>query len=486
MPLILGTNSIKDTGYDVANSLRFNDGSSDSLTKSFSGSGNRKTWTLSVWFKLGLIPPASRLFSIGNDASSDILSIFFTSGDLRFENTVSGSHTLEFRTDQVFRDPSAWSHLVFAVDTTQSTSSDRVKIYHNGSQITSFSTENYPSQNSDTLWNHTTGSATIGARAASSSGTFFDGYMAEIVSIDGQQLDPTSFGEFDSDSPTIWKPIDVSGLTFGTNGFHLDFENASSLGADVSGNSNNFTVNNLTSVDQSTDTCTNNACTWNILYRNQATFTNGNLTYQAPSSNPVFGSLTTFGVDSGKWYAECKYHAGSNHFGIIGIADEVFATLSDLGSATNTDLGKTGSALGSHPNDCTVAYVINTGKIRNNNNNQDYGSGGGDGDIINIALDRDNRKVYFGINGTYENSGNPSSGSNGFDLSSQVTGNTYFLGVTNDTGSSETILDFNFGGGFGQTAVSSGNSDANGHGNFEYAVPTGFFAWNSKNLAEFG
>jgi hypothetical protein len=310
--------------------------------------------------------------------------------------------------------------------------------------------------------------------------------MAEIVSIDGQQLDPTSFGEFDSDSPTIWKPIDVSGLTFGTNGFHLDFENASSLGADVSGNSNNFTVNNLTSVDQSTDTCTNNACTWNILYRNQATFTNGNLTYQAPSSNPVFGSLTTFGVDSGKWYAECKYHAGSNHFGIIGIADEVFATLSDLGSATNTDLGKTGSALGSHPNDCTVAYVINTGKIRNNNNNQDYGSGGGDGDIINIALDRDNRKVYFGINGTYENSGNPSSGSNGFDLSSQVTGNTYFLGVTNDTGSSETILDFNFGGGFGQTAVSSGNSDANGHGNFEYAVPTGFFAWNSKNLAEFG
>ena len=263
--------------------------------------------------------------------------------------------------------------------------------------------------------------------------------------------------------------------------------NASNLiGADVSGTGNHFTSSGLTLIDQSTDTCTNNACTWNTLYRNSATFTQGNLVYQAPGSNPVFGSITTFGVSAGKWYAECKYHAGSSHYGIIGICDEVFATLGDLGSATNTDFGKTGAALGSHPNTCTVAYVINTGKIRNNNNNQNYGSGGGDGDIINIALDRDNRKVYFGINGTYENSGNPAAGSNGFDLSSQVTGNEYFLGVTNDTGASETILDFNFGGGFGQTAVSSANADANGHGNFEYAVPSGFFAWNTKNLAENG
>ena len=196
--------------------------------------------------------------------------------------------------------------------------------------------------------------------------------------------------------------------------------------------------------------------------------------------------LQLLGVSAGKWYAECKYVAGSNHYGIIGICDEVFATLGDLGSATNTDFGKTGPALGSHPQNCTVAYVINTGKIRNNNVNQNYGSGGGDGDIINIALDRDNRKVYFGINGTYENSGDPAAGSNGFDISSQVTGDTYFLGVTNDTGASETILDFNFGGGFGQTAVSSANADANGHGNFEYAVPSGFFAWNTKNLAESG
>jgi hypothetical protein len=484
MPLILGTNSIKDTGFNVANSLRFDSGSSDNLSRTKGTSDSTKIGTYSWWIKNSKFT-GQHLIDNGS-AFNDSASVYIDSNScLQVFAKIGGTTKININTDRVFRDPSAWVNIVVAIDTTQGTASNRVKIYVNGTQETSFTTATYPDQNDEPRFFTSSDIEKISATTYETGG-FFSGYMCEVVKVDGSQLDATSFGEFDSDSPTIWKPIDVSGLTFGTNGFYLDFENSSSLGADVSGQGNNFTVNNLTSVDQSTDTCTNNACTWNILYRNQATFTNGNLTYQAPSSNPVFGSLTTFGVDSGKWYAECKYHAGSNHFGIIGIADEVFATLSDLGSATNTDLGKTGSALGSHPNDCTVAYVINTGKIRNNNNNQDYGSGGGDGDIINIALDRDNRKVYFGINGTYENSGNPSSGSNGFDLSSQVTGNTYFLGVTNDTGSSETILDFNFGGGFGQTAVSSGNSDANGHGNFEYAVPTGFFAWNSKNLAEFG
>jgi len=372
---------------------------------------------------------------------------------------------------------------VVAFDSSQGTASNRNKIYVNGVQETSFATETYtPNQNMD----HKLLSGELNSLGKDSEqNTFAACYFCEVVGIDGVAHAPTSFGEFDEDSG-IWKPKSVSGLTFGTNGFHLNFADSSALGTDVSGNGNNFANTNLAATDQSTDTCTNNACTWNTLYRNSATFTQGNLVYQAPGSNPVFGSITTFGVSAGKWYAECKYHAGSSHYGIIGICDEVFATLGDLGSATNTDFGKTGAALGSHPNTCTVAYVINTGKIRNNNNNQNYGSGGGDGDIINIALDRDNRKVYFGINGTYENSGDPAAGSNGFDLSSQVTGNEYFLGVTNDTGASETILDFNFGGGFGQTAVSSANADANGHGNFEYAVPSGFFAWNTKNLAENG
>ena len=468
--------------FTVANSLRF-DGSSSNLSRTKGTSDSTKIGTYSWWIKNSKFT-GQNLIDCG-DAFANSASVYISSNNtLSVYARVSNTNVLVLETDREFRDPSAWHNIVVAIDTTQGTASNRAKVYVDGVQQTSFSTETYPDQNADLRFFTSSETEKISSTIYETGG-FFGGYMCEVVKVDGQALAPTSFGQFNNDSPTIWEPIDVAGLTFGTNGYYLDFEDSSNLGNNVAGGTD-FTENNIAATDQSTDTCTNNGCTWNTLIRSGATFSEGNLVYQAPSSNPVFGSLTTFGVNSGKWYAECKYHAGSNHYGIIGIADEVFAVLSGLGSVNQTDLGKTGAALGSDPNDCTVAYVINTGKIRNNNNNQDYGSGGGDGDIINIALDRDNRKIYFGINGTYENSGNPGSGSNGFDLSSQVTGDTYFLGVTNDTGASETILDFNFGSGFGLTAVSSGNSDANGYGNFEYAVPSGFYAWNSKNLAEFG
>ena len=472
--------------FTVANSLRLNQGDDPDMKKTIGTPTSARKFSVSCWIKLSNLGVQRSLWGLGATSGATGLSVRFQNDDtLDFFDYNGSGNNFGYSTNQVFRDIGAWSHFLFAVDTEQSTAHNRVRIYHNGTEIEKTNlTDNPgdPSQNADLTIadGHTfkVGDDNAGANE-------WDGYIAEFVYIDGLQLTPSSFGQFNDDSPTVWEPIDVTGLTFGNNGFYLDFEDSSNLGNDANGGTD-LTETNIAATDQSTDTCSNNGCTWNPLIRSTATFTQGNLVYTAPSSNPVFGSLTTFGVTKGKWYAECKYHAGSNHYGIIGIADEVFATLNDLGSATNTDLGKTGSALGSDPNDCTVAYVINTGKIRNNNNNQDYGSGGGDGDIINIALDRDNRKVYFGINGTYENSGNPGAGSNGFDLSSQVTGNTYFLGVTNDTGASETVLDFNFGGGFGQTAVSTGNSDANGYGNFEYAVPSGFYAWNSKNLAEFG
>ena len=368
----------------------------------------------------------------------------------------------------------------------------------NGTQLT-MSGGTQPGQNQDFVINNNTGHALGTLWRGSDSGGHWNGHMAQAIFCDGQSLAPTSFGSTNSDG--VWIPNASPSVTYGTNGFKIDFKgtgasaDTSGFGADSSGNNNHFATTNIGTNPSSKDSPTNNFATWNpnIAFRTASfasgaagSITDAGLKAVGGGGANSIGFASTIAVNSGKWYAECKYHAGSNHYGIIGVADEVFAVINDLGSSSSTDLGKTGSALGSDPSTCTVAYVINTGKIRNNNNNQDYGSGGGDGDIINIALDRDNRKVYFGINGTYENSGNPGSGSNGFDLSSQVTGDTYFLGVSNDTGASETILDFNFGGGFGQTAVSSGNSDANGHGNFEYAVPSGFYAWNSKNLAEFG
>ena len=469
--------------FAIPNSLRFNDGSSDYLNRTNTGAGNRRTFTYSFWVKRSTIGTDQRIIEASTDSSGNYVDgLEFTSDNIRIVS-YHNSDDIQLVTDREFRDVAAWYHIVVAFDTTQSAESDRVKLYVNGVQETSFSTSNYPSLNYDTYFNNNSDEVYIGRRidnGGSPSGEYFDGYLAEVVLVDGQALTPTSFGETNSDG--VWVPIQPP-ASVGTNGFHLDFEDSSSLGNDAAG-SNNFTVNNLASTDQTEDTPLNNYATFNTLIKSSSEFTNGNLKYNSPSSNPVFGSLTTIGVESGKWYAEVKYEAGSNHYLILGIADEVFATLSDLGSATNTDLGKTGSLGHSDAQNSTIAYVVNTGAYRNNNSNTSWGSGAGDGDTIMIALDRTNRKVYFGVNGTWGNSSDPANGTGGIDISSLVTGDTYFIGVTNDTGSSETIASFNFGN--PNHAITSSQSDANGYGNFEYTVPTGYFALNTKNLAQYG
>src|SRR5210317_276498 len=303
MPLILGTNSIKDTGYDVANSLRFDDGSSDYINRTPSGAGNRKTWTFSIWFKRSNISLAQKIFSVTGGGSNNFECYFNTNDTLAFYHYSSnGGVTDSFLgTNQVFRDTSAWYHLVLAVDTTQATASNRVKMYVNGSQITSFSTAIYFNQNYDTYIN-STNEHRIGANLNNSQ--YFDGYMCETVLVDGSQLGADSFGEFDS-ATGIWKSKNVSGLSFGTNGFYLDFENSGSLGADVSGNGNNFTVNNLTAIDQTTDTPTNNFCTLNPLSKGSSVdFSNGNLSTfgNTTATNAVYSS--TIYPSAGKFYVE--------------------------------------------------------------------------------------------------------------------------------------------------------------------------------------
>jgi len=224
MPLILGTNSIKETGYDVANSLRFDDGSSDALTRTQSSSPtNDNKGTISFWFKSSFILSGNNqyFFTVFTDANTRIQMFLKTTGSLRLIQKVSASTTVAIETNRLFRDSSAWYHCCVAIDTTQSTSSDRVKLYINGVQETSLASSTYPTQNENT---QLTKGTDVSIGGYNNTNDFFNGYLAEVVLIDGQQLDPTSFGEFDSSSPNIWKPIDVSGLTFGTNGFYLDFE----------------------------------------------------------------------------------------------------------------------------------------------------------------------------------------------------------------------------------------------------------------------
>ena len=474
--LIPGTNSIKDTGYDVANSLRFNSGSSDSLDRTISSSPtDMEKFTISVWVKRSKL--GSEQAIIGQYSSSNFRAkIDFLSDDrLEYIQKNDGSTSANIITTRKFRDISAWYHIVMQYDSTQSTSSNRIKFYVNGTQETSFDTTSYPAQNLDGKLNQAGQPLDIGQDGNSS--IYFSGYMTEFVFVDGQALDPTSFGEFDSNSPQIWKPIDVSGLTFGDDGFYLDFENSSSLGADVSGNSNNFTVNNLTSVDQSTDTCTNNFATFNSLSKNDSgtvTFSEGNLQTAHSGSDSRYNSYSTIGVSSGKWYAEVKYEAKSSNSQndlTVGVAYDV------------ENLNRQGNEIGTSSG--SFSYVGDNGEKLHDGSSSSYGSTFTTGDIIGIFLDLDNHKLYFSKNGSVVASGDPTSGSSGTNAAFSLdTGETYFICAGHGTSTSRTTTySMNFGSPIG--SISSGNQDPNGYGNFEYS-PQGYYALNTKNLAEFG
>ena len=462
--------------FEISNSLRQNAGDSAYLHKS-QGLGNRRTFTISFWVKRSRQNDRQAIFSATVDGSNECFIWFDTTDELFVKENTSGSTNFEIRTNRKFRDPSAWYHIVVAYDTTNGTAGNRVRFYVNGVEETSFANETQPDENFQTKFND--GSTTLNIGRMNYDSEYFGGYLAEVVLIDGLQLAPTSFGEFGEDSG-IWKPIDVSGLTFGTNGFYFEFKgsgtsaNSSGLGADTSGNDHHFTVTNLTAVDQSTDTCTNNFATWNSLIKTTSTLSEGNLKYAQPGSNPVFGSLSTIGVTAGKWYAELNYTSGSNHKLVLGVADETFQN----GNTTASyDLGKSSTT-------SSIAYVVNTGDYRVNNSNTSWGSGGGDGQIINMAIDRDNGKIYFGVNGTWGNSSDPAAGSGGIPTTALDSSTNWFWGITADTSGTSDVGELNFGS--PSYSESGGETDGNGYGNFANAVPSGYYVLNSKNLAEYG
>ena len=466
MPLILGTNSIKDTGYDVANSLRFNNDSSDHLSKNTATATNAKKFTYSVWVKRGHLNPtndstAQRLYQGYKDSDNRLYIQFNYSAEvIRIFGKTGGTTEIYWDSTRKFRDVSAWYHIVLSADSTLSTQADRMKVYVNNELIDSWSKTNSPSQNID--WGNqiaqSNGTLTIGADNTSSE--IFDGYMSEICFIDGSALAPTDFGEFDSDSPTIWKPKDVSGLTFGNNGFYLDFENASSLGADVSGNSNNFTVNNLTAVDQSLDTCTNNSCTLSPLWNsfNQGDLSEGNLK-SSMTSGAYKTNVASFGVSQGKWYWEIKITSASNvNFLLLGVTDESTNKNVDFKALTGS-----------------TVFNNTTGKMQIDGSEDGSASAKfAEADIMGIALNMDDKEISIFKNGSALHS----------DVTMSTTSNLVFpchIAYTYAT----YVFEYNFGGTQSFT-ISSGNTDGNGYGNFEYAVPSGYFSLNTKNLAEFG
>jgi len=441
------------------------------LSRTPSSTGNRRKFTFSAWVKFNFNQLAnnSRIFSCGSATSAWVSAYFNSTGDLQLA-IVEGGTTYTIQTNRLFRDESAWYHLVFVVDTENATADNRLRMYVNGEEETSFSQRVNPTQDLDTQANTASKPIDIGsAENVGYSPRYFPGYMSHVAMVDGAVVAPTVFGETDSTSG-IWKFKSPSGVTWGTNGFHLKFENSGALGTDSSGNSNTFTVNG--NLKQALDTPSNVYSTMNPLdnYYFGGTFSNGNLTIQS-STSPSNCCTSTFGVSSGKWYVEAKLSSGTK--GIFGVTPK-------NSTSTSTGIGNSGFGVG----------VQNTGSLKNDGSTTtSWSNTYTTNDILQVALDLDNNKFYFGINGTFQNSANPSAGTNGVSIvtpSNTATG-FYFFGFSdNNSGSDNSTFQYNFGNGFfGTTAITSAGSNGNGS-LFEYDVPTGFYALNTKNINTYG
>ena len=430
------------------NSCRFDDGSSDYLTRTPSSQGDLQKSTFSAWIKRGALGSGKQLFVTGDpDTAGTLFQIYFTGNDSLHIETSSPSLV----TNRKFRDVSAWYHIVVAVDTTQSTESNRVRIYVNGVEETSFATEQYPTQNANLNFNKTVAHY-IGTLKPPTYGEYFDGYMAEVCWIDGQQLTPTSFG---ATYPSgIWGPKAYAG-TYGTNGFKLNFSDSSALGDDTSGNGNDFTANNLTSIDQTTDTPSNNFATLNSLSSRSGngTFSEGNTKFVGTMDGDW--TVGTMAATAGKWYWEVK--ANEANYVLLGIT-----TAEIINDNPTASLG----------GDKFMGFR-NTDKFYNFGTLVTSSYSYSDGDIFSFMLDLDAGDCEFYQNDTLKQT---------ITLPTDK-GDTWIpiIGDTYD------VTDGNYNINFGNPSVtiSSGNSDPNGHGNFEYTTKTGY-AWNTKNLAEFG
>jgi hypothetical protein len=449
---------------------------STSLYKTF-GSGNQQTWTWSGWVKKAALCNSANDFILfnGYQNNDNRLSLFYsqTQADgkvndcLALFGTASASTTVNAYTSALYRDVNGWYHVVCAFDTTQSTGSDRIKIWVNGvSQSLTFVAT--PSQNSNQSINfaqtHTVGGYNI------SDGAYFDGEMSHVHFIDGTAYDADTFGETDS-TTGIWKPKTAPSVTYGTNGFFLKFENSGSMGTDSSGNANNFTVNGT--LTQTVDTPSNVFATWNALQPTGATLSNGNTTGQSSNGNYISG-VSTLGVTKGKYYAEFKLSAESaSGESIIGVTANVRPTSAIAGQTGNwgirnnngylyyTSSGTASDATGQHANFTT-------------------------GDIIGVGLDMDNGHLYLSKNGQWNASNTWSSATPSQIIYLDLANYDEYFFECGDAGASvNATWQSNFGNGyFGTSPVSSATTDESGLGTFEYTVPTGYYALCTKNINE--
>ena len=445
--------------YEVANSCRFNSGDSPTLHYTPDASDVDK-WTFSIWFKKS---------TVGTSAVQDFLSCIDGSGNNTVMNYVAspsndtlnwteyqGSYLGQYVANAKHRDPSAWYHAIFTWDSDNATAGNRMRIYINGAELTSFSTETNVSQDQDSLLNS---NLRVDIGSAGGSSSFFHGYFAEVIFIDGSALTPSSFGEFNSDSPTIWQPKDPSGLTFGDNGFWLDFEDSSALGNDVSGNNNDLTVVNLAATDQCTDSPTNNFATMNPLWNfaNDATLSEGNCKVVGGGAWNSAGA--TVGLTAGKWYYEVKMTVlpGGGSNGRTGFFD--------------SEVTQGASHIFQQTDGTSYYYNEDGGEMLTDNSatTADYGVVA-QGSILGVALNMDDKQVTF-----YDDN---SAIITNYALSSNIETAIPSSSCYNET------QEYNFGN--PPYSLTSAANDENGYGNFEFAPPSGYLAICTKNLGSDG
>ena len=425
------------------------------------GSGDTQKWTISFWTKKMMASGA--LLSVGTSGNYD--QIYFNADKFAYYSATGGADDFFIYSQQVFRDSSAWYHIVLAIDTTQATSSNRAKLYVNGEQVTTFDGSNvYPSLNFNGRINSSS-QHNIGNRIYSSDFNF-NGSMAHVHFIDGTVYDASAFGQTDT-ATGIWKPKTAPDVTYGTNGFFLKFENSAAFGTDSSGNANNFTVNGT--MTQTIDTPSNVFATLNPLCKgSNIVLSNGNNSYSTHDAWEATPSTLAF--SKGKWYAEFKPTSvlgAGNSFIMFGI---------DSTALTSTWINQ-------YSGFSSEGYGYGwDGEKRNNANNTSYGNSFSQNDIIGVAVDMDNNYLYFSKNGVFQNSGVPTSGATGTGGLALTGTEYYFIGSGYNNGVNATFQT-NFGNGyFGTTAVSSAQSPSDGIGIFEYEVPSGYKALCTKSI----
>jgi hypothetical protein len=459
-------------GYSIARSVRFRSSASAYFNRTFGTPTTQNIWTWSGWIKRGVLTGQQWFFGAGGTSNPREGFNFLSDNTLDFTNNTGGSPSFNITTTQVFRDPSAWYHIIIAFDSTQATASNRIKVYVNGTQVTAFNTASYPSLNANAQYINSSG--TIHNIGALPNGTGpFDGYLTEINFIDGQALTPSSFGETDSITG-VWKPKAYSG-TYGTNGFELNFSDnsnntAATIGKDYSGNGNNWTPNNISvtagvTYDSMVDSPTVGSLSSNYAVMNPLDFkgsnaptlANANLRVNGVSTAAWRASASTIAFSSQKIYCEITLNGagltsgGSRTFGIIGTSSNIGA--SGVGFASNTGWG------------IAATTLTNDGAWTNGSKTTLTGISTASGTVYQIAVDgtigSGSNKIWFGQNGTWFNSGDPSSGTSSI-FSNLPSDMQFIAAILTDSGYD---LDVNFG-----------------QRPFSYTPPTGFVALNTYNL----